>query len=512
MYNTHKLEDDTFVPDTHTQIYVTGGGPSGLALDEDRARLYVLTRFDNSISIINTNSRTEIAHYPMHNPEPPNVVHGRRFLYDASFTSSHGDSACASCHIFGDFDSLAWDLGNPDGTVLNNPGPFIGPTVVDPNFHPMKGPMATQSLRGMANHGPMHWRGDRTGGNDAPSVQPDGGTFNEDAAFKKFNIAFKNLNGRDQELSASEMQAFTDFILQVMYPPNPIRNLDNSLTPLQQAGFDAFFVGPGNLLVTNLVCNGCHVLDRDGNPGTSAPGFFGSDGRSNFDFGSGVVKVPHLRNQYQKVGKFGMASLPVFNVRNNDHLGDQVRGFGYLHDGSIGTVFRFLDATPFNETPDNPGGFSLDAAGDFQRLASEAYMLAFDTNLRPIVGQQTTLTSSNATVMGQRIDLLIARANAGECELIVKGQQQHRHEPPREVGFFYLGGGRFLPDQAAEPPVIDAALRQRARAVGGELTYTCVPPGSGERLGVDRDGDGFLDGDELAAGSDPADPASTPQH
>ena len=30
----------------------------------------------------------------------------------------------------------------------------------------MKGPMTTQSLRGMANHGPMHWRGDRTGGND----------------------------------------------------------------------------------------------------------------------------------------------------------------------------------------------------------------------------------------------------------------------------------------------------------------------------------------------------------
>ena len=34
----------------------------------------------------------------------------------------------------------------------------------DPDFHPMKGPMTTQSLRGMANHGPMHWRGDRTGG------------------------------------------------------------------------------------------------------------------------------------------------------------------------------------------------------------------------------------------------------------------------------------------------------------------------------------------------------------
>ena len=45
---------------------------------------------------------------------------------------------------------------------------------------------------------------------------------------------------------------------------------------------------------------------------------------------------------------------------------------------------------------------------------------------------------------------------------------------------------------------------------GRAVTYTCVPPGSGERIGVDRDGDGFWDGDERDAHSDPADPASTP--
>ena len=61
----------------------------------------------------------------------------------------------------------------------------------------MKGPMTTQSLRGMANHGPMHWRGDRTGGNDRdPSAQPDSGTFDEDAAFKKFNVGVPGLLGR----------------------------------------------------------------------------------------------------------------------------------------------------------------------------------------------------------------------------------------------------------------------------------------------------------------------------
>jgi hypothetical protein len=37
-----------------------------------------------------------------------------------------------------------------------------------------------------------------------------------------------------------------------------------------------------------------------------------------------------------------------------------------------------------------------------------------------------------------------------------------------------------------------------------------VPPGTGHRIGVDRDRDGYLDRDELDNGSDPGDPASTP--
>ncbi|MDH3981205.1 MAG: cytochrome-c peroxidase, partial [Gammaproteobacteria bacterium] len=49
----------------------------------------------------------------LHNPEPADLVAGRRFLYDARFTSSNGEAACASCHVDGDLDSLAWDLGDP---------------------------------------------------------------------------------------------------------------------------------------------------------------------------------------------------------------------------------------------------------------------------------------------------------------------------------------------------------------------------------------------------------------
>ncbi|HWO23800.1 MAG TPA: beta-propeller fold lactonase family protein, partial [Kofleriaceae bacterium] len=104
VFSTAQLEADTFVPSVANHIPVSGGGPTGLVLDEERGQLYVLTRFDNAISVINTATKTETRHVKMHNPEPPSVVAGRRFLYDASFSSSHGDSSCATCHVFGDFD------------------------------------------------------------------------------------------------------------------------------------------------------------------------------------------------------------------------------------------------------------------------------------------------------------------------------------------------------------------------------------------------------------------------
>jgi hypothetical protein len=206
---------------------------------------------------------------------------------------------------------------------------------------------------------------------------------------------------------------------------------------------------------------------------------------------------------------FGNPPTPGFFPSDTSHQGDQVRGFGLLHDGALDTVFRFVHGISFSKLFAEEG-LPIPPEGEVERRQIEAFVHAFPTNLAPIVGQQITLTPTNTAVAGPRIDLLMARANAGECELIVKGQQ-HRGKP-REVGFFYRGGGRFLPDRAAVPLLTDAVLRQHARAEGGELTYTCVPPGSGKRLGIDRDGDGVRDGDELEAGSNPADPASTPRH
>jgi YVTN family beta-propeller protein len=572
VFSTAALEADTFYPNESDQITVSGGGPSGVALDDAGGRLYVLTRFDNAISVIDTKKKKEVGHVGMYNPEPPSITRGRPFLYDARATSSHGDSACMSCHIFGDFDSLAWDLGDPDNTLVPMPRDFdpnnplspesqareavtfaVSAAVIQslggppPIFFPMKGPMTTQSLRGMANHGPMHWRGDRNGGLDEASAQPNSGIFNEDLNFKKFNVAFPGLLGADAELSAPDMQAFTDFILQVTYPPNPIRSLDNQLNAFQQAG-KAFFnnkLPSGQEIPSDVfhTCNTCHVVDPDANraAGVAKPGFFGSDGRFSFESETQSFKVPHLRNIYQKVGMFGMADTfpnfaPLPNpaspvpllaflpapLNDSSHNGDQVRGVGFLHDGSVDTVFRFHGANVFTQRPadspfPNPGGITADAAGVLLRRQLEAFMMAMDSNLAPIVGQQVTLTTANAAdaAINARIDLLKARAAAGECDLVAKGRRQVQKNGKNkelDAGFLYRPEtGLYEVSVASSPRLTEAQLRQwdpNCNDDADSVTYTAVPPGSGARIALDRDLDGAYDGDEILGGKDPANPGS----
>ena len=447
-------------------------GPTGLALDEARGRLYVMTRFDDSIRTVDLASRSVTARARLHTPEPAETIQGRPMLYDARFTSTNGEASCGSCHVFGDLDGLGWDLGDPDAEVLPNQNP-IGVIGARVDFHPMKGPMTTQSLRGMSDHGPMHWRGDRSGGND-----PGGDALDELAAFERFNGAFPGLLGREEgTLRPEEMRRFAEFALGIHYPPNPIRQLDNSLRPDEARGEDLYFNRDPIDSVTT--CNGCHVLDR-------ARGFFGGDGRTTFEGETQQFKVPHLRNAYQKVGMFGMPAAPFFLSGDNGPMGPQVRGFGYLHDGSCDTLMRFFHA----------GVFSFN--GDAERRDVEAFTMAFDSNLAPIVGQQVTLDASSDASVEARIDLMIARAQAPlvqtggamttECDLVVHGV-----EGGRLRGWLFESGA-FTPDRAADGPVADADLRAIGRA--GSLTYTCMPPGSGRRAALDRDEDGALDGDD----------------
>jgi len=486
VYDTTQLENDTFVP-SESNIYRIDG-PSGVVLDEARNLLFVSSRRTNSVFTINLTTDQILNTGGRYNPEPAVIRDGRKFLYDTLLTSSNGEASCASCHVFGDMDDLSWDLGDPDGSPFANQNPkpdasqfpLINFLPAAQPFDPLKGPMTTQSFRGMRNSGPQHWRGDRTG--PACFANP-GDPACANTAFNAFNVAFPGLVGRDGELAPADMQAFTDFVLRITYPPNPIRNLDNSLSPAAASG-RAQYTDPGDLTDTVANCNGCHVLDR-------SQGFFGTSGGTTFENEPMEFKVAHLRNAYQKVGMFGFPQTNFFPDGDDSFRGPQVRGTGFLHDGSVDTVFSFLGANVFN-------------MNNTERRNLEAFIMEFDSDLAPVVGQQVTITNASQADALARVDLLIQRADTTyftnaefgtvkECDLIAKGIVGGAQR-----GWVYIGGNDFESDLEGEPAWTKSELLTEASIPGQPITFTCVPPGSGVRMGIDRDSDTVLDAEDTA--------------
>jgi YVTN family beta-propeller protein len=427
-----------------------GNGPTGLAIDSTGQHLYVLNSFDGTISLVDLATQSVANTFSLgFNPEPAQVQRGRMFLYDARL-SAHGNVACASCHPNGDRDLLAWDLGNPKGTVEAIPSnyffPLLGPLQPsDGVFHPMKGPMTTQSLRGIIGTEPLHWRGD----------QPN---------FEAFNAAFVALLGGPRELTDSEMADYAAFIQTLTYPPNPFENPDRTYPdpptgPSALRGFNLFTNSSLDLGV--LTCNACHLASPGFGSGTDKLLIAGTILEQ-----SQSMKVPQLRMQFEKVGMSRTAGV-------------QLAGFGYEHDGNVDTLLDFLRVRLFTFTSDD------------QRNDVVAFIMAFDTGTAPSVGMQVTVRADNKTssAVADRIHLLMAQADAGNCDLIVKGAYQGAQR-----GFLYKSGGMFQPDKQSEANVAWQALTEAASA-GGELTFTGVPPGSGYRMGIDRVGDGTLDGD-----------------
>jgi hypothetical protein len=358
--------------------------------------------------------------------------------------------------VFGDMDHLAWDLGNPDDATKANPNAYVplSPRTT-PRFHPLKGPMTTQTLRGMRGNGPLHWRGDRTGTN---RVTVRGALESlEDASFKEFNPAFVSLLGRETPLTTAQMQAFTDFAMQIAMPPNPVRALDDSLTDDQRAGRDIYFNTPTTLIGT---CDGCHRLDPAGRR-------FGTSGLMSFEGGriTENFKVPQLRNVYAKAGMFG------FSAGNGASTGAQIRGFGFANDGSIDTLETFFS---------DPVFFFPAPAAENRRKVIE-FVLAIDSDFLPVVGQQVTWRPGADAAVENRLSLLNTQAQVtaprAACDLVVRGDI----DGVAYSGLLQPDGSWLMRGGAIRT---DAALRQLATA-SQPLTFTCLPPRTGRRAALD---------------------------
>jgi hypothetical protein len=368
-------------------------------------------------------------------------------LYDHKL-SGNGTGACASCHIDAEMDLLAWNLGNPDGVMT-----FLQQGNTDFAFHPMKGPMTTQSLRGLANLEPYHWRGDK----------PD---------FAAFNGAFAQLLGGSQ-LSDADMAAFTNFVNTIVYQPNPYQNLDRTLpssVPLPDVpgvsanpntGENIFLTTPFNN--DGKTCVGCHTYPGPGTnlrvtPSTNVVEF------------EQPVKIPHLRNMYQKT-----------NLNFNTG-GVSINGYGFNHDGQIGGMIEQITNGSFPFFKNNPT----------VEQPLEAFELCFDTGTAPAVGYSRTLNSANVTSSPAQSDwsTLQGQANAGNIDLIANGTIQGQVH-----GLLYLTAtNNYETDTTGLGPFTQAQIAAFIQA-GDTLTIMGVPPGSGVRMALDTNLDNVLNGD-----------------
>jgi YVTN family beta-propeller protein len=506
-FPTADIDSGNVRPDAATHIQLSGdGGPTDMVIDTTGRRMFVYKRFDNAVAEVDLVARREISVTPLFNPEPPAVRVGRKFFYDATLTSSNGEANCNVCHPAADKDDLAWDLGMPFFGLQPNPNPFVpapgffGILFPDPvafnqfatglvggndptvEFNPLKGPMTVLTLRGIKDSGPMFWRGDLTNPTDP---------LNERLNFQEIAIVFEALNGLDAPLPQANLASLTDWALTLVPPPNPHRGLANTLNASQAAGRNVFLNG-GTMGATDVIfnCNDCHGLD----PGR---GFFGTRGEDVIEGETQFFKVTQLRTVYDKVGMFGHNFGDNGDPRTlggaRARLGPQVRGFGTLHDGSAAGAEEFLTADVFQLT-----------APELRQVVDFSY--AFDSNLAPIVGQQVTLRSDSGADVVARANLLRQRAMASfvipgprtvrECDLVA---QTVRNGTP--TGFLFDPATGMFRSDAGET-VTEATLRGLAATPGQEVTLTCVYPGGGMRLALDRDLDGRLNNGGMAPGGD----------
>ncbi|MCH8006733.1 MAG: hypothetical protein IH888_10970, partial [Planctomycetes bacterium] len=288
-------------------------------------------------------------------------------------------------------------------------------------------------------------------------------------------IDFQSLMGDDEPLSAGEMDDFEAFVATLTPPPNPFRNMDGSTANSfpnggDPAGGETLFLN-ALLVVGTVTCNACHSVPT-GTNGTVIQASALQETQS--------IKVPQLRNMYEKTGFSQMSS-------NNN------RGFGFIHDGSIDTLFEFLKFPAFQ------------FADDLERRHVEAFLMCFSTDTHAGVGVQATLPDAAPAAQPATVADQIGLAAGGAVGLVAKGLVGGEQR-----GYYLADAVTFQSDRATE--TISTAALMALAAPGAQITFTLVPAGSQARIGVDRDEDGFFDRDELDAFSDPADPVSTPDN
>ncbi len=551
-------------------------GPTGLALDDTGGRLYVLNRFAGSISTIDISGTqpTLVTTQEFFDPTPSNINTGRVFLYDTHFSSGYGDSSCASCHVDGRMDRLAWDLGDPSGSTVDfqqhgtppedsqNVIGAIGGGQSAYDWHPMKGPLVTQTLQDIVGKEPHHWRGDRDN-------------------VIAFQLTFENLQGKVRNpmtpavpaVSETQMGELEAMLATIHFPPNPYRDQDDNTTQdsISLAGFFAHpnvspqpshpNLDPGELRVGDategqdlyidfaaplgLSCVTCHTLPTGiGTPNTAVSGFtVAFDDNDPADPMNDVphhaiavlrdrignnFKIPSIRNLYERTGGHTQQTLNRTGIGfgpDGDLVGieDQLDQFsGTDTEQRLSDALAFLLSSSTTElstsvydpmnTPAQPIGPDFDGVKDVHAAVGRQFTVSRFVPSPPATDPLVDFLDGMVTQLGNA-----PATNHRYVDVVIRGHTATgTGGAMEEVGYLWTGAFNMVSGEpifdsddgttGIELPAIRATL-----SGGGSLTAMAVPWGSGVRIGLDRDLDDVWNRDELSFNDlscgDPFDPS-----
>lgn len=308
-----------------------------------------------------------------------------------------------------------------------------------PFLHPLKGPMRTTPLHGIADSGPMHFLGDKFGlvsnksgpCSDAKSTQAE-------RAFKEFNSPcdgspgpFETLMG-GPHLADETMDQLTKFALALSFPPSPIRPLDNQVNIKGENTFNSkigvdlanwdHVLQKGPLVFS---CSDCHTTSNHSKLFGTSQKIYSAPPLSLQD-----AKVPHLRYLYDRAGflrgDYRRQSSDFLNMRKNDKYFDTVvHAQGLNHGGWFDFSMFFADMV-WVVDENEPLAWSPSSKEKYGNLFR--YLMEFDTNFLPMYGRQITIGKNylSDNLFKEKVSIYIDNAlrpksNLGnsQCEIVV---------------------------------------------------------------------------------------------